>query len=79
MAEDSGNGLVSLKAKMEDAHGQSDNILARAFNKKIQDELDRAIEAAGEAEEAEVGANDDDDQQDTEQQRDRSLIKRDPM
>ena len=61
--EDSANNLVSLKAKMEEVSGTHENAFARALHKKIAEEVDRAIEEAGEAEEAEMGVNDEEEEE----------------
>jgi len=71
---------VQAKGRMSLGGNVPDNAFARAIHKKIADELDRAIEEAGEADEMGMQEDDDDDEQDTEVQRDRTLIKqRDPI
>jgi len=66
MAENSEETLVQAKSRMSMGGNVPDNAFARAIHKKVADELDRAIEAAGEADEMAVQEDDDEEENDTE-------------
>ena len=60
MSEWNVGDLQNARSQVEDAEGAAENPLARALNRKVQEEIDKAIEEAGQEEMNDVDNSDED-------------------